>query len=166
VSGDAGGAVPRGSTGRIVIWLAATAVVLVLLFAYRTSTSSGTPAPHAQPPGVVGPSTHSPGPSASAPPGSQGPAVVVNGSVVATRWGPVQVQVTISGGRITDVRALSYPSGSGHNTAINSYALPQLRQEVLDAQSAQIDTVSGATFTVDAYRTSLQAALDAAHFTG
>jgi uncharacterized protein with FMN-binding domain len=133
-----------------VIWLAATAVILVLLFAYRTSTSGATTAPPGQPPGVVG---------------QDGRAVVVNGSVAQTRWGPVQVQVSISGDRITDVRALTYPSGNGHNTAINAYALPRLRQEVLDVQSARIDAVSGATVTVDGYRESLQAALDAAHFT-
>jgi uncharacterized protein with FMN-binding domain len=92
--------------------------------------------------------------------------VVVNGSVAQTRWGPVQVQVTISGARITDVRALIYPTGNGHDTAINAYALPQLRREVLQAQSAQIDSISGATVTTDGYRASLQAALEAAQFTG
>jgi uncharacterized protein with FMN-binding domain len=78
----------------------------------------------------------------------------------------VQVQVSVAGGRITDVRALTYPSGNGHDTAINAYALPQLRQEVLTAQSAQVDAISGATVTSDGYRESLQAALDAAHFNG
>jgi uncharacterized protein with FMN-binding domain len=151
VSRYAGDAVTRGSTGRIVMWLAATAVILVLLFAYRTSTSGATTAPHAQAPGVVG-QAHS----------QDVRAIVVNGSVARTRWGPVQVQVSISGGRITDVRALTYPSGNGHDTAINAYALPELRQEALDAQSARIDTVSGATVTSDGYRASLQAALHAA----
>jgi uncharacterized protein with FMN-binding domain len=145
VSGYAG-------SSRIVLWLAATTVVLVLLFAYRTSTSGATPAPSAQPPGVVGQPA--------------GLAVVVNGSVARTRWGPVQVQISVTGGRITDVRALTYPSGNGHDTAINAYALPQLRQEVLAAQSAKIDAVSGATVTSDGYRESLQAALDAAHLNG
>ena len=141
------------------MWLAASAVILVLLFAYRTSTSGATPAPPAQPPGVVG----SPVSGASGRP--DGPAVV-NGGVAPTRWGPVQVRVWISGGRITDVRALTYPSGNGHDTSVNAYALPRLRQEVLDAQSAQIDAVSGATVTSDGYRQSLRAALDAAHFNG
>jgi uncharacterized protein with FMN-binding domain len=167
VSGYARGTVPRGSAGRIVMWLAATAGILVLLFADKTSTGGATPAPHAQPPGVLGQPARSPDPGASGRPDSQdGRAVVVNGSVAQTRWGPVQVQVSISGGRITDVRALIYPSGNGHDTAINAYALAQLRQEVLDAQSARIDGVSGATVTRDGYRESLQAALDAAHFNG
>ena len=167
VSGYAGGAVPRGSTGRIVMWLAVTAVMLVLLFAYKTSLGSATPAPHAQPPGVVSQPADSSHPGASGRPDSQdGRAVVVNGSVARTRWGPVQVQVTISAGRITDVRTLIYPSGNGHDTAINTYALPQLRREVFAAQSAHIDSISGASVTTDGYRESLQAALDAAHFNG
>jgi uncharacterized protein with FMN-binding domain len=144
------------------MWLAATAAITVLLLFYKTSTGGATPAQPSQPPGVVDslPS------GVSGPPDSRDGRVVVNGRVAATRWGPVQVQVSISGDHITDVRALTYPSGNGHDTAINAYALPKLRQEVLDAQSAHIDTVSGATVTSDGYRQSLQAALDAAHFNG
>jgi uncharacterized protein with FMN-binding domain len=74
--------------------------------------------------------------------------------------------VTISSGKITDVQALIYPNGNGRDEEINAYALPQLRQQVLTAQSANIDGVSGATVTSDGYRQSLQAALDAAHFAG
>jgi len=152
------------------MWLAATAVVLALLFAYKTSTGGAPAAPQAQPPGVVGgepeatPTTPQPGTSGQS--GGGGRNVIVNGSVAQTRWGPVQVQVSIAAGRITDVKTLIYPSGNGHDAAINAYALPQLRQEALDAQSAQIDAVSGATVTSDGYRESLQAALDAAHFNG
>jgi len=65
VSGYAGGKVPRGSTGRIVIWLAATAVILVLLLSYKTSMGAGTPAPPTHPPSVVGPPSDSPSPGAS-----------------------------------------------------------------------------------------------------
>jgi hypothetical protein len=65
VSGYAGGTVRRGSTGRIVIWLAATTVILVLLLSYKTSTGGGTPAPPTHPPGVVGPPSGSPSPGAS-----------------------------------------------------------------------------------------------------
>ena len=65
VSGYAGGTVPRGSTGRIVIWLAATAVILVLLLSYKTSTGAGTQAPPTHPPGVVGSPSGSPSPGAS-----------------------------------------------------------------------------------------------------
>lgn len=99
----------------------------------------------------------------SAPTGGAGN-TVANGTVAQTRWGPVQVQVTIAGGRITDVKTLQQPNGNFRDQEINSYAVPQLREEVLSAQSANIDTVSGATVTSDGYISSLQAALDAAHF--
>ena len=159
---------------RITLWLIATVAIVVLLFSYHTSTNSRSAAgqqPSAQAPGIVGarptPSgaaSTKPSPSTSAK-GTRS-ASVVNGTVTQTQWGPVQVQVRIADHRITDVKALVYPSGSGHDQAINSYALPLLRQEVLSAQSARIDGVSGATVTSDGYRTSLQAALDAAHFGG
>jgi uncharacterized protein with FMN-binding domain len=89
--------------------------------------------------------------------------VTVNGAVVDTNYGPVQVQITVSGGRITRADAIVYPQGSGRDQEINSYAIPQLDQETLDAQSANIDTVSGATYTSDGYRRSLQSAIDAVH---
>jgi uncharacterized protein with FMN-binding domain len=160
---------------RITYWTVATVVILILLFSYRTSLSGPTTA-HvvangAQPPGVVpGPSASSGAKSgASTPPrtGGQTPktgAVVVNGSVIDTVWGPVQVQVHISGRKITDVTTLIYPTGTGRDQEINSYALPILRREVLAAQSANVSGVSGATYTSGGYLQSLQAALDAAHF--
>ncbi|MEU0035606.1 FMN-binding protein [Streptomyces sp. NPDC006333] len=84
----------------------------------------------------------------------------VTGDTVQTRWGPVQVRVTLKNGRITDVTAVSYPSQNPRDQEINSYAIPQLRREALAAQSAGIDSVSGATYTSDGYRRSLQSALD------
>jgi uncharacterized protein with FMN-binding domain len=89
---------------------------------------------------------------------------VVNGTVAQTFWGPVQVQVTINSGKITDVNAIQYPRNNGRDLEINAYALPQLRSEVLAAQSARIDAISGATITSGGYIESLQAALDIAHF--
>jgi uncharacterized protein with FMN-binding domain len=76
------------------------------------------------------------------------------------------VQVHIGGGKITDVAALQVPNGNNRDYEINSYAVPQLRSEVLTAQSANIDVVSGATVTSEGYINSLQAALDSAHFKG
>ena len=81
-----------------------------------------------------------------------------------TRYGVVQVQVVITGGAITDVTALQYPQSEREDIRINSRAIPQLRAQVIKAQSAKIDGVSGATFTTDGYVTSLQSALDAAGF--
>ncbi|MGW3107321.1 FMN-binding protein, partial [Streptomyces sp. NPDC001100] len=86
----------------------------------------------------------------------------VTGDTVQTRWGPVQVKITVKNGKITDVTAVQYPSDNPRDQEINSYALPQLKSEALAAQSASIDTVSGATYTSDGYRQSLQSALDSA----
>jgi uncharacterized protein with FMN-binding domain len=82
------------------------------------------------------------------------------GSVISTRFGDVQVEVTIAGGAITDVTALQLPDRDGRSRQIASAAEPILREEALSAQSASIDLLSGATFTSEAYAESLQSALD------
>ena len=87
----------------------------------------------------------------------------VTGSAVDTRWGPVQVRITVAGGRITAVDVVEYPSNNPKDQEINAYALPVLVKETLAAQSADIDMVSGATVTSDGYLQSLQSALDEAH---
>jgi uncharacterized protein with FMN-binding domain len=83
---------------------------------------------------------------------------------VETRFGTVQVQVTIKAGVITDVTALHLTDQEQRSVQISARAAPLLRSEVLSAQSANVQTIGGATFTSEAYLTSLQAALDAAHF--
>jgi uncharacterized protein with FMN-binding domain len=85
-----------------------------------------------------------------------------NGEVVDTRWGPVQVAVTIANGKITNVNTLASPSDRQKSVSINSRATPILRSEALSAQSANIDGVSGATYTSEGYAQSLQSALDQA----
>jgi uncharacterized protein with FMN-binding domain len=150
---------------RITLWLFSTVAALVLLFSYRTSTNSlATPVAAAAAPATPGRPEPTTGattsPSASAAPGRT---KTYTGSVAQTRWGPVQVTVTVTDGKITDVGVPVYPSGNGRDQEINAYALPVLRQETLTAQSAGIDTVSGATVTSEGYLQSLQAALDAAH---
>jgi major membrane immunogen (membrane-anchored lipoprotein) len=87
----------------------------------------------------------------------------VTGRVAQTQWGPVQVRLTVTGGKITAAEAVQYPNGNGRDQQINSYALPVLGREVLAAQSGDIDLVSGATVTSDGYVTSLQSAIDKAH---
>ncbi len=86
------------------------------------------------------------------------------GDAVSTRWGDVQVQVTISGGVITEVTALQLTDADGKSVQISNRAAPVLREEVLQAQSASVSTVSGATYTSAAYLSSLQSALDQAGF--
>ncbi|WP_448631051.1 FMN-binding protein [Cellulomonas soli] len=84
------------------------------------------------------------------------------GSTVSTRFGDVQVEITVSGGSITASDAVAYPTRDGKSKQINAYAVPVLNDEALSAQSASIDLVSGATYTSGAYVESLQSAIDQA----
>ncbi|MGA5203924.1 FMN-binding protein [Streptomyces variegatus] len=98
-----------------------------------------------------------PAPSVSSSAGPGGTtSTVVSGSTIDTEKGPVQVEVTFEGDEIASVRMLRQPDHPQTTAAV-----PQLIEETLRAQSADIDTVSGATVTSDGYRESLQAALDA-----
>jgi len=85
----------------------------------------------------------------------------ITGPSVDMQWGPVQVTIVVTGKRITDIQA-SAPTERDRSAFINSQAIPMLRREVLQAQSATIDTLSGATMTSEAYIQSLQSALQAA----
>ena len=86
----------------------------------------------------------------------------VKGDVVSTRYGDVQVAVVFSGTQIADVNALQLPFDRARSQYISSQAAPLLHDEVIQAQSAQIDVIGGATFTSDAYAQSLQSAIDRA----
>ena len=162
---------------RIVIWLASTVTVVVLLFDYHTSTDSaataaststaGAPAapsttttPKASDPPT--PSSSSSSSPSSSPSSSSSGTKSYTGDVTQTRWGPVQVKITVTDGKITKVTVVQSPSGNGRDLEINSRALPVLTQETIDAQSAKIDMVSGATVTSGGYVGSLQSALDQA----
>jgi uncharacterized protein with FMN-binding domain len=85
----------------------------------------------------------------------------VTGQLVDMRYGPVQVQVTVSGGKVTDVTAIQLPA-AGRSGRISSIVEPMLRSEALTAQTANIDIISGATYTSESYAQSLQSALDQA----
>lgn len=82
------------------------------------------------------------------------------GTTEQTPYGPLQVSVTFTNGKITAVKALQTPNRHGTSVQINAYAVPILTQEAIAASSANIDTVSGATFTSEAYAQSLQSAID------
>jgi len=168
--------IPKRAVGSLLT----TVVALALLFGFKTpeapslteSTSPDTavvgqpsatiPARTATPTGAP---TRTTTPT-SAPPSTATASAYVDGTaagpVVSTRFGDVQVQVTISGGVVSDVTALQLPSGDGNSRRISKVVEPILRDEALTAQTAQIDLVSGATYTSRAYETSLQAALDKA----
>jgi len=142
---------------RIVFAIMSTITALVLLFSYRTSTSSALLAgsPVAQ---LGGSRSSSQNGSAS-----QSGTGTYTGDAVDTRWGPVQVRITVQGGKITSSDAVQYPQNNDRDVQINGYALPILGQEAVQQQSASIDTVSGATVTSDGYLQSLQSAIDQAH---
>jgi uncharacterized protein with FMN-binding domain len=138
---------------RIALWFFTTVTVVVLLFGYRTSTGASTGGDT-----VVASSTDPTGGTESV----SGSTTTVTGPSASTRWGPVQVQLTVTDGTVTAVDVVDYPSGNGKDQQINARALPVLVQETLDAQSAEIDMVSGATVTSEGYLESLQGALDEA----
>ncbi|EST21557.1 FMN-binding protein [Streptomyces roseochromogenus] len=146
---------------RIVLASAATVSGMVLLLSLKPHTSPALATAGTKSPSVSSSSAPSSGSSGSAS-GSKGVSKSVTGDTVQTRWGPVQVRVTIKSGRLTDVTAVQYPQDNPRDQEINSYALPQLRREALAAQSADVDMVSGATYTSTGYRQSLQSALDSA----
>ena len=90
----------------------------------------------------------------------------VTGDAISTRYGNVQLKVTVSGGKITKVEPVQLPSSDPKSADISNYAVPQLTQSALTKQSANVDAVSGATYTSDGYKTALQSALDKASSTG
>jgi len=163
---------------RITLWLLSTLSVVVLLFGYD---ASGTTTVAGSPPAIVsggstgtsGSSSSSSGSSSSgstgsgssgsSDSGSSSGTTNVTGAVASTQWGPVQVELTVSAGTITQVDVVQYPSGNPKDQEINDYALPILVQETTDQQSADIDMVSGATVTSVGYIQSLQSALDQAN---
>ncbi len=149
---------------RIVLWGMSTVSVLVLLFSYHTSTSSTlasakTPVTSAQ---AVVPATKK-STTTTTSSGGGGTAQTFAGDAVDTRYGPVQVQITVTGGKVTAAQTLQVPMEDRHDQEINSQAVPVYNGEVVDVQSAQIDVVSGATVTWGGYTQSLQSALDQAH---
>ncbi|MER5688091.1 FMN-binding protein [Streptomyces sp. NPDC002205] len=154
---------------RIVITSAATVSGVVLLLSLKPhsdATASQAPVSTGTSPGgsTTGAGGGSSGATPSAASGS-GPSTAarsVTGESKQTRFGPVQVKITVEGGKITNVTVLRYPSDNRKDQQINSYALPTLNQEAISAQSAEIDAVSGATFTSGGYIGSLQSAIDKA----
>ena len=154
---------------RIVLWVLSTLSTLVVLFGYHTSTSATMATATGSETAIAGQVSSGSGTgtttSGSAPPsdtGSSGSTTPVTGTAAQTRYGPVQVQLDVSGSTITNVSVLQYPDSDGRDIQINQYALPQLIQQTLDAQSGSVSMVSGATYTSEGYAQSLQSALDQA----
>ena len=152
---------------RITYWALSTVSVLLLLFSYRTSTSSsfgtGVVAAGSANTGAGGAGGTSASGGSGSSTGSSTTAQTFTGEAISTRFGDVQVQITVVGGKVTKSTVTQVPWNDRRDQEINSYAVPILNGEVVTAQSANIDMVSGATYTSDGYIQSLQSALDQAH---
>lgn len=165
---------------RAVPAVAATAVGLLAVLSFKSSPGITTTPARAQslkpttPAATAPPASSSTTPTTTTPatgttpttgtsPTTSGSAVrTIDGDAFANRYGTVQVQVTLQGNQITGVTALQMPFDHQRSAEISQQAEPILRQEALQAQSAQIDLLSGATYTSESYAQSLQSALDKA----
>ncbi|HEX9040160.1 MAG TPA: FMN-binding protein [Trebonia sp.] len=170
---------------RAVLALGGTVAGLAALFSYKThvpavtalstpatpmktATPSMTPTPTMKPPATkpaampkATKTTTAPAPpptTTAPPPPPPKPSGTFTGPAVGTSYGPVQVQITVSDGKITQASGDDMGGSS-----IGENAIPQLNQEAVQAQSANIQAVSGATYTSQGYIQSLQQAIDSAH---
>lgn len=156
---------------RLTLWIASTLSALVLLFSYHTSTNAsdgssvvalagtGSGSGATSDPGSS-PSSGSTSGSTAAPETSAG--TTYAGDAVSTRYGDVQVEITVADGKVTAARVLQVPWNDHRDQEINAAAVPILNEEAVAAQDADIDMVSGATYTSEGYVGSLQSALDRA----
>jgi uncharacterized protein with FMN-binding domain len=157
---------------RVIPVVVATLGGLALLASFHTSATStvratapstgGRPPATAPPPQGAGTGATQGTASTSTPTTAPAGRHSVDGAVVSTRYGDVQVRVTVESSRLVDVQALQLPTDRERSARISDFAAPVLHDEALQAQSANIDIVSGATYTSEGYAESLQAALDRA----
>jgi uncharacterized protein with FMN-binding domain len=150
---------------RAVLTLGGTAAGLAALLSYKTHSGA------AEVSAVGTPGTSTSTSAAPARPASPGPARAatatpsartVTGTVANTQYGPMQIELTLVGQKITKVTVLQRTDDGSESNEIDSMAIPQLTSETLAAQSARIDAVSGASYTSSGYIQSLQSALDKA----
>ncbi|GAB2748476.1 FMN-binding protein [Streptomyces bullii] len=137
---------------RAVLATAATVSGIVLLVSLKPASDPGS----AQAVGGQAPPAAAQSPQGGAQAAGSG---TVTGDAAQTQYGPVQVRLTVTGGKITQAEAVQAPKG-GRSDQITSTAVPRLNQAAVAAQSAEIDAVSGATYTSNGYKQSLQSALD------
>ncbi|MFI9820238.1 FMN-binding protein [Streptomyces sp. NPDC052013] len=143
---------------RAVLATAATVSGIVLLLSLKPASDPGA----AEAAGGAAPPAAAQSPQGGAQPIGDG---TVTGDAAQTQYGAVQVRLTVSGGKITKAEAVQAPKG-GQSDQITSNAVPKLNQAAVAAQSADIDAVSGATYTSTGYKKSLQSALDKAKAAG
>ncbi|MFF0365398.1 FMN-binding protein [Streptomyces fungicidicus] len=143
---------------RAVLATAATVSGIVLLLSLKPASDPGSAAAA----GGAAPPAAAQSPQGGAEPIGNG---TVTGDAAQTQYGAVQVRLTVSGGKITKAEAVQAPKG-GQSDRITSSAVPRLNQAAVAAQGAEIDAVSGATYTSGGYKKSLQSALDKARAAG
>jgi uncharacterized protein with FMN-binding domain len=157
---------------RAVTVLAATAAGVLWLVTYRVTPhehgvaaapAAPTPTPSAAPDATPSAAPAAPSPTPTPTPRPKVADGRFTGQVVPTIYGDVQVRVTVAGGRVTDVQAVTLPNDRARSAEISQVAGPMLRQEAIQARNAQIDVISGATYTSEAYAQSLQDALQQDH---
>lgn len=145
---------------RIAILATGTIGGVVAVVAYHppqlrpvSTIGVATPAPTSTTPATSSGTTK---PSPAKPQGSA--SGVITGNTAQTQWGPVQVQITLSGGQITAAKALQFPNGDRRSQSISQQAIPYLIQQTLSTKSANVLGVSGASYTSDGWRRSLASA--------
>ncbi|HET6910466.1 MAG TPA: FMN-binding protein [Mycobacteriales bacterium] len=140
---------------RVLLAIVSTTAVLVLILSFKTHSASSL----ATPPAAVSTPTTTPTTSATAAT-TRAATKTITGDSIDTRFGPVQVRITVTNGKITSATAIDYPTDTPRDQQINAYAIPTLNQEAVGSTTANINMVSGATYTSDGYLQSLQSALD------
>jgi uncharacterized protein with FMN-binding domain len=162
---------------RVVPTLILTVIGLVALATFKSSApatsaaASGVKAAASPAPATTAPPATAPPPAgtgagtrpATSPPTAAPASQTYDGDAVDNRYGTVQVRITVQGNHITAVEPIQMPFDRSRSQYISEQAAPYLHDEVLQAQSAHIDVVSGATYTSESYMQSLQSALDKAH---
>jgi uncharacterized protein with FMN-binding domain len=159
---------------RVILAIVSTVASLVLVLSFKTHSPSAV----ATPPAAVsstgtsagtsgsgsssGGSSSSGSSSSSSKKSTSSSNKTYTGDAAMTRYGPVQVQITVKSGAVTSVAATDYPMNDSRDAQINSYAIPQLNSEAASAGNANIDMISGATYTSEGYLSSLQSALNKA----
>ena len=128
--------------------------------AATTKTTAAVPAPAKATTSAASSGSGSGSSGSSRPSGSSGVSGTATGDAISTQYGPVQVRVTVEDGKITAIQGLVLTGNDPRSAEISSFAGPTLKQEALTQQSADVDAVSGATFTSAGYAQSLQSALD------
>ncbi|HEV7752015.1 MAG TPA: FMN-binding protein [Baekduia sp.] len=154
---------------RAPIVLSATVAGLAVTLGFHAHAPAVTPAAtaaQASPSSSSGATSSASTPAAAASSSAKASAsastTTVTSDVVPNQYGNVQLRATVSNGKITKIEALQIPQNDRKSAEINAYAEPVLQASALQAQSANIDTVSGATFTSNGYKTALQSVLDKA----